>query len=307
MNILLIGGGGFIGTHIVEQLDCKQHKITVFNRSKNRFAEELKDIKYIYGDFSDTDAIRKALEGIDIVYHLLSTTVPSTADNDPLHDAQSNLIGTIKLLDTLQGSSVKRIIYSSSGGTVYGNPKYIPIDEKHPLSPIGSYGIIKVAIESYIQLYAKKLNLSYLIIRPSNPYGPYQNFEGVQGVISTFLYKEIQEESLTVWGDGKAIRDYIYISDIADFFIKAGLTDIEGVFNLGSGEGHSVNDIITNIGQITGLKTNVEYIEADTFNVNEVVLDISKAWNTFAWKPKISLKEGMFMHYEWIKDNMDKK
>jgi UDP-glucose 4-epimerase len=301
MNILIIGGNGFIGSHIVEQIDRRQHQITVFGRSKNDFLDELEDVEYIYGNFSDIDMIRKILKGIDIVYHLISTTVPSTADKNALFDIQSNLIDTIRLLDALEGSSVKRIVYSSSGGTVYGNPEYIPIDEKHPLHPIGSYGIVKVAIESYIQLYAKKLNLSYLIIRPSNPYGSRQNFEGIQGVISTFLYKAIQEEPLTVWGDGKTIRDYIYISDVANFFIEAGLSDQEGIFNLGSGEGHSINEIIEMIEHVAGVTSTIKYIEVNSFNVKKVVLNIDKAKNIFDWRPNITLLEGIRLHYNWIK------
>ncbi len=305
MNILVIGGYGFIGLHIVERFDCKQHQITIFNRSKNHFIEELEDVKYIYGDFTDIDAIKKALEGIDIVYHLLSTTVPSTANDNPLFDVQSNLIGTISLLDALEGSSVKRIVYASSGGTVYGNPKYTPIDENHPLHPIGSYGITKVAIESYIQLYAKKLNISYLIVRPSNPFGPRQSYGGVQGVISTFLHKAIKEEILTVWGDGEAIRDYIYISDVADFFIKAGLTDKEGIFNLGSAQGHSVNEVIEIIEHVVGTKTTVRHIKLNSFNVKEVVLNINQAKSIFDWKPDVSFLDGVKLHYNWIKAELD--
>ncbi|MBU0614327.1 NAD-dependent epimerase/dehydratase family protein [Patescibacteria group bacterium] len=305
MNILLIGGSGFIGTHIVERLDTKQHKITVFNRSKNRFAEELEDVNYIYGNFDNVDAIKKALKGIDIVYHLLSTTVPSTANENPLFDVQSNLLGTIKLLEALEGTTVKRIVFSSSGGTVYGNPEYTPIDEKHPLHPIGSYGITKVAIESYIQLYAKKLNLSYMIIRPSNPYGPRQGFGGVQGVVSNFLYKAVLGEELTVWGDGKAIRDYIYISDVADFFINAGLSEKQGIFNLGSGQGYSVNEIIETIEHVVGVKTTIRNIELHSFNVKEVVLNVDLAKSSFNWKPTTSLLDGVRLHYDWIKGELD--
>lgn len=305
MNILVIGGNGFIGSHILERLDRKQHQITVFDKSKNYFMEELEGVKYIYGDFTDIDTIRKVIEGIDVVYHLLSTTVPSTADNNPLFDVQSNLVSTIRFLDTLKGSNVKRIVYSSSGGTVYGNPEYTPIDENHHLSPIGSYGITKVAIESYIQLYAKKLNIEYMIIRPSNPYGPRQSFKGIQGVISTFLYKVAQDELLTVWGDGNVIRDYIYITDLADFFIVAGLSEQEGIFNIGSGKGHNVNDIIKMIEHLIGSKVLVKYNNLHSFDVKEVVLDIDRAKNIFNWKPKFSLEEGLKLHYEWIKNELD--
>lgn len=306
MKILVIGGNGFIGYHIVKKLMDEKCHISVFDRSVNRFMPELEGVNYIYGDFEDIDSLKNALQNIDIVYHLISTTVPMNADKNTEFDVKSNLIGTLRLLEALSEHKIKKFIFVSSGGTVYGNPKYIPIDEEHPLNPIGSYGIVKVAIEQYVQLYAKKMNIPFLIVRPSNPFGPYQSYEGIQGVISTFLYKVLRGEALTVWGDGSTIRDYIYITDVAEFFVMAGLSKVEGIFNLGHGIGYSVNDIITNIVQITGLKANVKYIDADSFNVNEVVLDISKVSNTFGWKPKISLEEGMIMHYEWMKDYINK-
>jgi len=130
-------------------------------------------------------------------------------------------------------------------------------------------------------------DLGFLIIRPSNPFGPRQNFTGSQGVISTFLYKTLKGETLPVWGDGSAVRDYIYITDVADFFVIACLSKEVGIFNLGYGSSYDVNEIITKIFQVTGLKTNIQYMEAETFNIKQVVLNMIKTQKTFQWKPDV--------------------
>ncbi len=307
MNILIIGGNGFIGSHIVERLRNEECHITVFDRSPNQFIAEFKDVDYIYGDFNDINSVKKALLNIDIIYHLLSATVPLTADQNTEYDVKSNLIGTLRLLEALKAQKIKKFVFASSGGTVYGDPQYIPIDEEHPLHPIGSYGIVKVAIEQYVQLYAKKYNIPYLIIRPSNPFGPRQNFKGSQGVISTFMYKTLQGETLPVWGDGSTVRDYIYITDVADFFVLTCLSKEVGIFNLGYGRGYSVNEIITKIFEITGLNTDIKYMDADTFNVKKVILNMSKTQQTIEWKPKVTLEEGLKMHYKWIYNQVKNK
>ena len=177
MNILIIGGNGFIGSHLVETLK-NEHQVTVFDRSPNQFLGESPGVEYIYGNFSNTDLLSLTLKNKNVVYHLLSTTVPFTANKDIIFDIQSNLIDTVKLLDMVIERGIERFVYASSGGTVYGNPQYIPMDEKHPCNPVGSYGIIKNTIEQYIQMYARRNKFSFLIVRPSNPYGPRQNVKG---------------------------------------------------------------------------------------------------------------------------------
>ena len=303
MNILVLGGNGFIGSHLVDALLKSNNKITVFDKRKSKYTEEYVGVSYVYGDFNDEDKLKAIINKADVIYHLLSTTVPKSANLNPVFDVESNLISTIKFLKLLKDSQLKKFIYISSGGTVYGNPKYLPIDENHPLLPIGSYGITKVAIESYVKLFTKKFNVPYLIIRPSNPYGPRQNHSGVQGVIASFLYKAVNNLDLDVWGDGKSLRDYIYIQDLIDFFILAGFSKETGEYNLGSGEGNRVNDIIEIINNITNKKCNINIKPTSGFVVDKVVLDISKAKKRLGWSPKISLKQGVRKHFDWMLDS----
>jgi UDP-glucose 4-epimerase len=303
MNILVIGGTGFIGSHLVDALVNENHSIYVFGRHKPKY--ENSNVKYIYGDFNDISPLKLVLEKIEIIYHLLSTTVPTSANLNPKFDIESNLLNTVNFLEKLEFLNVQKIIYISSGGTVYGNSKLQPINENHSLNPLGSYGIVKVAIENYIKYFSDKFKIPYLILRPSNPYGPRQNYEGKQGVISSFLYNAINNKDLNVWGDGTNIRDYIYISDLVDFIIKSSFSKNTGTFNVGSGKGESIIDIINEVEQVTHSKQLINFIKTKNMAVNKIVLDISKSKKTFNWKPKVLLFEGISLHYDWIKSEKE--
>jgi len=303
MNILIIGGTGFIGTHLVDALASLNHNIYVFGRHKSKY--ENTNVKYIYGDFNDITSLNQILKDIDIVYHLLSSTVPATANLNPKFDIESNLVNTVNFLEKLEFLNIKKIIYISSGGTVYGNSKFQPINENHPLNPSGSYGIVKVAIENYIKYFSCKFKIPFLIIRPSNPYGPRQNYKGKQGVISSFLYNSISKKDLNIWGDGSNIRDYIYISDLVNFIIKSSFSKKTGIFNVGFGNGSSVIDILNEVKQVTQSNPFINFIKTKNMDIDKVVLDISKAIKTFNWKPKISLSEGIKLHHDWLRSELN--
>ena len=181
MKILIIGGSGFIGSHVVDKLLTSGHSVRVFDRQPERYRAALAGVDYCFGDFADRMALVEALSGVDAVYHLLSTTVPGTADLDPKTDVQDNLVGTINLLDSMQRLGLSRILFLSSGGTVYGVPDAIPIPETHALRPINSYGIVKASIEHYLEVYRRTRGFSPIIIRASNPFGPRQAHSGVAG------------------------------------------------------------------------------------------------------------------------------
>jgi len=302
LNILIIGGNGFIGSHLVETLK-NEHQVTVFDRSPNQFLGESPGVEYIYGNFSNTDLLSLTLKNKNVVYHLLSTTVPFTANKDIIFDIQSNLIDTVKLLDMVIERGIERFVYASSGGTVYGNPQYIPMDEKHPCNPVGSYGIIKNTIEQYIQMYARRNKFSFLIVRPSNPYGPRQNYKGNQGLISKLIYHGISQEKFTIWGDGSAIRDYIFIDDLTNFLKIAGLSKDSGIFNIGSGTGKSIDEIILLLSDITENMPPIIYTDNNGNFVEKVILDIKHSMEKFDWTPKVTLEEGLNLHYKWMKLN----
>lgn len=299
MQILVIGGSGFIGSHVVDSLLAAGHGVRVFGRHPERFRAPLPQVDYRQGDFRDRMALAEALIGIDAVFHLVSTTFPGTANLDPKTDVRENLIGTLELIETMLGLNIKRLLFVSSGGTVYGVPQQVPIPEDHPLRPINSYGIVKVAIEQFIEMYRRTRGLSPIVIRASNPYGPRQGHTGVQGVVSTFLDNIANGRQIEIWGDGSVVRDFIDVRDLADLCAKAGPSEKEGVYNAGSGTGVSLNELIASIRAVTGLEVEPRYRLARLIDVPVSVLDFSKAQQDFDWMPTRSLDEGIRDIWTW--------
>ncbi len=302
MNALVMGGNGFIGSHLLDYLLNDGHSVRVFDQLPERYRPPLTNIDYHVGHFGNAFSMAEALYDIDVVFHLVSTTLPATSNLEPIMDIKDNLVATVVLLEQMIKAGINKIIFLSSGGTVYGQPRSIPVTEDHPLNPICSYGIVKVAIENYLFMFQQLYNLNPIIIRPSNPYGPRQGHLGVQGLISTFLHKLIKNEPLIVWGDGTIMRDYIYISDLAKLIMLAGKSDVTGVFNAGFGAGFSVNEIIRVITDVIGNSCPVHYEPARSFDVKEIHLDIEKSKETFGWVPEISLKEGISMYWDWLNE-----
>jgi UDP-glucose 4-epimerase len=225
--------------------------------------------------------------------------VPSTSNLSPSDDIESNLVSTVRLLDLMVQMKVPRIVFLSSGGTVYGIPETTPIPETHPLNPICSYGIVKIAIEKYLHMYQQLYSLDYVVIRASNPYGERQGHKGVQGVIGTFLGKAKHSEEIQLWGDGSIIRDFIYVGDLAQFCIKVIHSNISGVYNVGSGVGHSISDIIIAIENNIGRNLSITKIPSRDYDIPKIILDISKAKNTFDWEPQIGFHQGIKKSWKW--------
>ncbi|TCT04735.1 NAD-dependent epimerase/dehydratase family protein [Aquabacter spiritensis] len=300
MKTLVIGGCGFIGSHVVDRLLVHGHSVKVFDRQMERFRPPLDGVEYVIGDFGDQMAVIDALAGVDAVMHLASTTFPSTADLNPALDVQGNLVGTLSLLDAMDRLGVARILFLSSGGTVYGRPDQVPIPETHPLRPINSYGIVKVAIEHYLEMYRRTRKISPVAIRASNPYGPRQGHTGVQGVISTFLTRLRRGETLEIWGDGSVVRDYVHVAELADLCARAIATDRTGAYNAGSGQGTSLREVVEILETVTGRAIAPIYKPGRAIDVRESVLDIARAQADFGWRSTIPLVEGVAATYDWM-------
>lgn len=300
MRVLVLGGCGFIGSYIVDALLKAGHDVRVLDHSPEKFREPISSVDYCIADFSDNVMMETAMDGIDVVFHSLSGTVPATSNRDPEQDIRDNLINTVRLLDIMRQTNVKRMVFLSSGGTVYGNPDTIPIPENHPLNPLCSYGIIKATIEKYLFMHQQLYGLQSVVIRPSNPYGPRQSSMGIQGVISTFMAKMMRGEPVQVWGNGEVVRDFFHVEDLARLCVMATESDSVGVFNAGSGSGCSIRQLIRIISDVSGASPNIEYRESRQFDVREVILDIQKAESIFGWKPEISLNDGIRSYWEWM-------
>ena len=300
MRALVLGGSGFIGSHLVDALLARGLKVRVCDRASERFRPTPPQVDFRQSSLDDGATLAEALQDVDIVYHLVSTTVPSTSNLDPVADINGNLIGTVRLLELMRETGVKRMVYLSSGGTVYGIPQDDPVPETHPERPITSYGIVKTAIEKYLLMEQHLHGLQPAILRASNPYGSRQGHGGVQGVIGTFLHRLAKNDPVKVWGDGSVVRDFIHVSDLAALCADCATNDATGIFNAGSGTGASIREIIEVIEDVSGRSLDVEYEPGRNFDVPRVVLDISKVKEACGWSPKINLADGVAETWAWV-------
>ncbi|MCE1166028.1 MAG: NAD-dependent epimerase/dehydratase family protein, partial [Bacteroidetes bacterium] len=223
-NCIIYGGGGFIGSHLAEELLANGYNVTVFDKlnfSKINIYDVAGNIDIIEGDFNNETELLSSLEGIDYVFHLVSSTLPASSNENPVYDVETNLVSTLRLLQDVNRKKVKKFIFISSGGTVYGLPETVPIKETHPRRPVCSYGIIKKTIEDYLSMYKYLYGLDYTVFRLSNPYGERQNPMYAQGVIPVFIKKFINNEKIVIWGDGEVKRDFIYIKDAVKPMVAA--------------------------------------------------------------------------------------
>lgn len=301
MNILVLGGNGFIGSHLVDRLLSDGHAVRIFDKYEEHYRKPLSNVDYRFGDFGNRGLLAEALHGIDIVFHLICTSLPKTSNDDPVYDVQSNVIETLFLLDKCLECGIKKVVYTSSGGTIYGRPSLLPVAEDAPHEPECSYGIIKLTIEKYLALYRQLHGLDYVVVRPSNPYGTRQNPHGIQGAIPVFLGKVATGSPIEIWGDGEVVRDYLYIDDLIDCLCRAAFKELtERVFNVGCGNGISLNKLLAIIREITGKDVLVNYSPARSFDVPAIYLDTSRAKLHLGWQPVTSLYEGILHTWEFI-------
>jgi UDP-glucose 4-epimerase len=215
MKCLVLGGGGFLGSHLSESLLAQGHAVRIFDRPnlvRFKSFQRGDPVEWVEGDFVNREHVAHAVSGCDIVYHMVSTTLPRSSNENPSYDVETNVIGTLNLLEAAQKNKIRKFIFVSSGGTVYGIPQEIPIKESHPTEPICSYGIGKLAIEKYINLFHLLHGMEYCVLRLANPYGERQRIAAAQGAVAVFLDKALRNEEIEIWGDGSVIRDYFHVS-----------------------------------------------------------------------------------------------
>ena len=304
MAVLVIGGCGFIGKHIVHALDSSGISSIVYDKFIDS-SSAFRHCTYCIGDIGDVAAIQKCIEqyGVTQVIHLVSTTLPKSSNDDMRADLTTNVVQTVALLDMFVAKNIQKVVFMSSGGTVYGNPQTLPVSESHPTEPICSYGIGKLAIEKYLALFKHLHGLDYVVLRAANPYGKGQDPLKGQGIIANFVHKLHHGLPLEVWGDGCIIRDYFDVRDLANLTQRALLSEHYGVFNAGSGVGTSINDIINKLGSITKIAPTVVYKEPRLLDVPAIVLNCEKAERTFGWRASVGLETGLSDYIRWYLAN----
>lgn len=299
MIAVVLGGNGFIGSMLVTRLLDQGHTVRVFDRGAPVRAAE--SLRFFSGDFTTHRDFTELLQGSDVVFHMVSTTLPNTSVANTLADVQGNLLPTLRLLEQMRQLGISRIVFPSSGGTVYGEAQYLPIDEKHPTEPIVSYGATKLAIEKYLAIFRHNRHLDPICLRISNPYGPGFNPESPQGVIGAFLHKSLNNQPIDLWGAGDVQRDYLYIEDLIDAMMVAALyRGPHFIFNISTGIGTSLQEIIGLVENITQRRLTVHKHENRSFDVKSNVLSNTLAQEELGWVPKNTLKQGIEQTLCWM-------
>lgn len=307
MNCLILGGAGFIGSHLVDALVEKGHYLRIFDRPNIDTSNLKKSIDHVEiypGDFNNVKNVSEALYGIDVVVNLVCTTLPGPSNENPLYDVESNVKGNIVLLEKALENRIKKIVFASSGGTVYGIPEQLPVTENHRTDPLCSYGITKLAVEKYLYLFNYLYNLDYTVLRLGNPYGERQKISATQGVVAVFLGKVLHNLPIHVWGDGSVARDFIYIKDMIRAFVKAIEKKTPSkIFNIGSGKACSIKRLLDVISSVTGKNPEIVFKAARNLDVPEIALDIKRAANELDWRPEETLESGIKLTWQWLMEN----
>lgn len=296
---LVTGGSGFLGRHLIESLLDSGIAVRSIDLNKPLWLDGR--VEFYEGDFTAIKQIEHVLEGCDVVFHLASTTLPKSSNDDIRFDISSNLLGTIGLLELAAERKIRKFVFISSGGTVYGVPETIPVSESHPTNPTCSYGIIKLAIEKYLQMFRRLHGLDTISLRLANPYGEYQRVDRAQGAIAVFCDKALRGESIEIWGDGTVVRDYVYVKDVVNAMLKSLEVGYAGNgINIGYGAGFSLEEVIRRIEKALGRDVARHYRPARGFDVPKIHLDINLAKRVLDWTPEVDLEQGIARLINWL-------
>ena len=304
MDVLVTGGAGFIGSHVVDALVARGHQVTVIdNLSTGKRANLSTEVSLVEVDLrsDDLDAVFQRVRP-QAVFHLAAQASVPKSVADPATDAEINILGTINLLERCRDAGVRRVVYSATGGALYGEPEQTPCTEEHPIRPLSPYGVGKYVGETYVEMYGRLYGLEYAILRYANVYGPRQDPFGEAGVVAIFGQRMVGGKDVVVFGDGTQERDFVYVEDVA----RANLLALERgsgqALNIGCGVGTSVNELVARLREATGYEREPTYTEPRAGDVYRIALDASRARRELGWEPKVSLEEGLRRTVASIRD-----
>ncbi|WP_375387220.1 NAD-dependent epimerase/dehydratase family protein [uncultured Amnibacterium sp.] len=294
-RILVVGANGFIGSHLVDALAAAGHEVTAFDRYRSeRPAFDVGGARVLAGDFLSRADLEQAVAGQDVVFHFLSTTTPATAEGDPTFDLRTNVAQSVELLQLCVAASVQHFYFASTGGAVYGDQgkaQYVEDDRALPVSP---YAIGKLTIENYLSYFRATHGLQATVLRISNPYGGRQKTNRVQGLIPIALRRVAAGEPVIRLGDGSMVRDYLYVGDLVEMITRmVGRVHAHTTYNLGSGTGHTVNEVLDTVRRVTGVDFDVVDRPKPATFVDEVVLGIGRYTGEFGAFAFTGLEEGV--------------
>lgn len=301
---LILGGNGFIGSNLCSYLLNKGLEVYSFDITYPPVIN--KEIHYIKGDFFDDETLLDSVKGKDVIYHAVSTIIPGNSNETYMNGYSRDFIQTIKLIESIKDTNTK-LIFLSSGGTIYGHQDIQPINENAYGQPINHYGNVKLCIENTIRIFNLYNKNKTIIARVANPYGPGQDYHKGVGFIDAAIKNVIINNPIEIWGDGNIVRDYIYITDVCKMlYCLSTYTGSDTIFNISSNEGTSQNQIVDIINTLIGSeKVSVVYKEARNIDVPTVILDNSRITERFPCK-LISIQEGIEMYYNYILENYNR-
>ncbi len=306
MKILVTGGAGFIASHISDAFINEGHEVFIVDNLSTGFEKNINHkAKFIKADICDkklSDLFEK--EKFDVVNHHAAQMDVRRSVADPAFDANTNIIGTINLLQNCIKTGVKKFMFASTGGAVYGEQNYFPADEKHPTSPLSPYGISKLAVEKYLFFYNTQYGLNYTVLRYANIYGPRQNPFGEAGVIAIFASKLLKNEQTIINGSGKQTRDYVFVGDVVKANLLALNDNQSDVFNVGTGKETDVNALFSELNKITGKGQEEKHGPAAPGEQMRSVITSEKLFKKFNWKPDTELHSGLQKTVQFFKEQI---
>jgi UDP-glucose 4-epimerase len=306
MNVLLTGGAGFIGSNIADAYIKKGHRVIILDNLHSGRKENLNNgCKFINADIFSDD-LEKLLAGfeIEVINHHAANIDLRKSVTDPVYDARININGTLNILEFAKKRNIRKIVYASSGGSVYGEQQYFPADENHNTNPQTPYAISKLAAEQYLRFYKKFFGIDYIILRYSNVFGERQGLKGEAGVISIFIKKMLAGEQPVIFGDGSNTRDFLYVKDAVDANIKALDYNGSTALNISSGEETNIGDLYNRIKHILDSDKNIMHADPIEGEQPRSVLSNSAAKEELGWEPSFTLDEGLKNTCEWFRSNM---
>ena len=305
MKILVTGGAGFIASQIADAYIDEGHQVFVIDNLTTGFEKNINPkAKFIKSDISSPSVIDLFdNEKFDVVNHHAAQIDVRKSVNDPIFDATTNILGTINLLQACIKTGVKKFMFASTGGAIYGEQEYFPADENHPTNPVSPYGITKLTIEKYLFFYKTEYGLNHTILRYANVYGPRQNPFGEAGVVAIFANKLIKNENPIINGDGNQTRDYVFVEDIVRANLMTLNSNSSNIYNVGTGIESSVNDLFSKLNAIAGGKATEKHGPAPKGEQLRSLITSDKLFKDYKWRPSIKIEDGLRKTFESFNSN----
>ncbi len=306
MKILVTGGAGFIGSHTVDALVAAgKHQVSIIdNLTAGKRDQVNRAARFHEIDLRDADAVRRVIEAEtpEIIVHLAAQMDVRRSVADPPYDAQVNIVGFLNLIESARQHGLRRVIFSSTGGAIYGEQEEFPAPEDHPLHPVSPYGVAKLATEAYLFFYKVQYGIDYTALRYGNVYGPRQDPHGEAGVVAIFCGRMLEGKPCTIYGDGKQTRDYIFVGDVVRANVAAASTNVSGAINIGTGIETNVNDLYHTLGTVADVTRAPEYAPARPGEQSRSVISPARAAQLLNWRQQVELAKGLDETFSYFKE-----